>query len=121
MRISYATFLGVRYPMVFNLVAAEQIEERFGGLDGLQAALTTRRFGDMAKAVDGAFGILMDAGREYCQAAGIDCPPPLPCRPSAIIDLTDPEELKMIFAAISGDAKRAVEVSGKNGEATPGA
>lgn len=121
MRISYATFLGTQYPMVFNLVAAERIEEQFGGLEGLQAALGTKRFGDMAKAVDGAFGILMDAGREYCQAAGIDCPPPLPCRPSAIIDLTDPEELKLIFAAIAGDSRREVEVAGKNGEATPGA
>lgn len=119
MRISYATFAGVQYPMVFNLVAAEAIEDRFGGLDGLQAALSTKRFGDMAKAVDGAFGILMDAGRDYCQAMGIDCPPPLPCRPSTYIDLTRPEELKAIFSAIAGDTKREVEVASKNGEATP--
>lgn len=120
MKITYATFLGREYPMVFSLSAAEQIEEKFGGLEGLQAALSTRSFADMARVVDDAFGILMDAGREYCRVAGLDCPEALPCRPSALIDMSDPEGLKLIFAAINGDSRREVEVREKNGEATQG-
>lgn len=119
MKVSHVTFLGTEYPMVFSLMAAEAIEEQFGGLDGLQAALTTRRFADMAKAVDGAFTILMDAGRLYCQAAGMACPEPLTVRPSALVDLTDPEALKDIFNVVRGDTAREVEVAEKNAAATP--
>lgn len=120
MKISYIELLGKKYPLVFSLAASEKISDAFGGFDKMQKSLTTTDTGKLAKTIDTMLSILMDAGQKYCKMAGIECPPPLDCRPADLIDISDPTAVSAIFTAISASNEREVEVVSKNAEAAPG-
>lgn len=110
MKISYIELAGARHPVCFSLSAIEEIEDRFGGLDEMRKELT----GGKVKAINAVLEIMMDAGRAYCKAMGMDLPDKLPCRPGDLIDVRDEAVVQQIFGAMSGDTGRTVEVRGKN-------
>lgn len=118
MKISYIELLGKQYPLCFSLSAAEKLSEQFGDLNKLQETLASGDTGEVAKAADVLLSVLMEAGRVYCTIAGIEQPEPLPCRPSDLIDVSDPTALTSIFLAISAGNEREVEAVSKNAEAT---
>lgn len=119
MKLSYIELAGKRYPMVFSLAATEAMEERFGSLEAMSEELHCGSVKRVAKAVDGVLTILMDAGRIYCEAVGMEIPPRLKCRPADLIDPTDPSTMSLIYGAMARDSSREVEVEGKNAETTP--
>lgn len=120
MKVSYIELLNKRYPLCFSLAASEKISDEFGGFEEMQQQLSGKDTGKLAKAIDKVLMILMDAGQTYCKMAGIECPPPLECRPADLIDISDPESIRAIFSAISTSNEREVEVASKNAEATMG-
>lgn len=97
-------------PVCFSLSAIEEIEEKFGGLDKMRDGLTKGK----VKTITTVLEIMLRAGENYCKGMGIDCPPPLKCRPSDLIDVRDKSVVEQIFAAISADSERDIELSGKN-------
>ena len=111
MRLTYIELLGNKYPMCFSLAATEKLTSEFGSLEEMQKALTSD---NPVKAVNIMLKILMDAGRKYCEVAGIEQPPSLPCDPADVIDVSDPSAVSVIFKAISSSSEREVEVAGKN-------
>ena len=119
MKITHLELAGRRYPMVFSLAATEAMEERFGSLEAMSEELHCDSVKRVAQAVDGVLTILMDAGRIYCEAVGMEVPPRLKCRPADLIDPTDPSTMAIIYSAMERDSRREVEVAGKNVEATP--
>lgn len=118
MKVSYIKLLGRDYPLCFSLTASQELSDAFGGLDKMTKELTGVDMGKMVKAVNTTLGVLMKAGRIYSEAIGQECPEPLPCQPCDVIDMTDPESIKAIFAAINGDTERTVEA--KNTKAAQG-
>ncbi len=118
MKVNYIKLLGRDYPLCFSLTASQELSDAFGGLDKMTKELTGKDMGKMVKAVNITLTALMKAGRIYCEAVGQECPEPLPCSPCDVIDMTDPESIKAIFAAINGDSERTVET--KNAKATRG-
>ena len=114
MRISYITLLGQKHPLCYSLSAYEQIGEVFGGTDAAQE----RIFAGDIKAICSLLRILMAAGRRYCAAVGEELPPEIKCDVADVIDVSDPESVISIFAAISAGEQREVDtVETKN--ATP--
>ena len=120
MKISYFEALGVKYPLCFSMAASGKLSDAFGGLDKMQEKLGSGDVAAMAKAIDTILNILMEAGRVYCKMAKIECPEPLGCNPSDIIDVSDPAALNAILAAMAAGNEREVEVSSKNVETTSG-
>lgn len=118
MKVSYITLLDREYPLCFSLTASQELSDAFGGLDKMTKDLTGKDMGKMVKAVNTTLGILMKAGRIYSEAIGREVPEALPCQPCDVIDMTDPESIKAIFAAINGDTERSVET--KNAKTTQG-
>lgn len=110
MKLSYVQLGGEKHPVCFSLSAIEAIEEEFGSLDTMRDELSKGSI----RAINTVLEIMIKAGRAYCVGMGIDCPPKLKCRPADLIDITDEEVVKDIFAAMSGDSERTVEVRSKN-------
>ena len=110
MKLSYVQLGGEKHPVCFSLSAIEAIEEEFGSLDEMREGLSKGSI----KAINSVLEIMLDAGRAYCVGMGMEVPTKLKCRPSDLIDVTDSEVVHEIFAAISGDSERAVEVRSKN-------
>lgn len=110
MRVSFVTLGGEKRPVCFSLSAIEDIEERFGSLDAMREALTAGK----VAAINAVLEIMLRAGRAYCEAMGENVPPPLKCRPGDLIDVTDTDIVHDIFAAMTSDSTRAVEVRSKN-------
>lgn len=120
MKISYFEALGVKYPLCFSMAASAKLADAFDGLDKMQETLTSKDVSTMAKALDTILNTLMEAGRIYCRMANIECPEPLGCNPSDIIDVSDPAAVSAIIAAMTAGTERDVEVSSKNAETTSG-
>ena len=111
MKLSYIQLgQGEKRPVCFSLSAIEDIEDAFGGLDAMQKALSEGK----VKAINKVLEIMLRAGEAYCRGMGIDCPPPLKCRPADLIDVTDNTVVTQIFEAITGDTERSIETQGKN-------
>jgi hypothetical protein len=115
MKISYINLLGKDYPLCFSLSATEKLTEEFGSMEQMQSAIKDSSVKSICTILD----VLLEAGQKYCKVAGIDCPPPLPCRAGDVIDLSDPEAVTAIFHAISAGNERTVEAVEKNAVATP--
>jgi len=115
MKISYINLLGKDYPLCFSLSATEKLTEEFGSLENMQSAMGE----NSVKAITKILDVLLEAGQKYCSVAGIECPPPLPCRAADVIDLSDPEAVTAIFRAMKAGNDREVEVAEKNAVATP--
>ena len=113
MKVSYIKLLDRDYPLCFSLTASQELAEAFGGLDKMSKELASSDMAKMCKAVNVTLNALMKAGRIYAGAIGRECPEPLPCEPCDVIDMTDPESIKAIFAAINGDTERSVETKKK--------
>lgn len=120
MKISYIELLGKRHPMCFSLTAAAEMDEAFGGLEGLAERLRSGGLTERAAAINKALEILMRAGRTYASVSGTELPDPIPCAPADLIDVTDGAAVQAIFSTISSNTEREVEVEAKNGEATQG-
>lgn len=110
MKVSYITIAGEKHPVCFSLSAIEDIEEEFGSLDAMQKALGA----GTVRAVNRVLEIMLKAGRAYCAGMGIECPPPLKCRPGDLIDVHDNAIIADIFSAMTDGSERAVETKGKN-------
>lgn len=115
MRINHIELLGEQYPMVFSSKAAERLADEFGSLDKMKEAITAD---NPFKAVNTIIKILVECGRKYCEVMKIDCPPPLPCDPGELIDVSDPNALSSIFSTIANGNEREVEAVEKNGATT---
>ena len=83
-------------------------------------ALTGTDMAGQVDALDDVLTTLMKAGHIYASACGEELPPPIPCKPSDLIDAADGTALKAVLETMHGDAKREVEAVTKNGEATQG-
>lgn len=110
MKLSYVQLGGEKHPVCFSLSAIEAIEDEFGSLDEMRDGLAK----GSVKAINSVLEIMLDAGRAYCNGMGMDCPPRLKCRPADLIDVSDTDVVKDIFAVMSGDSERSVEVRSKN-------
>lgn len=110
MKLSYVQLGGEKHPVCFSLSAIEDIEDEFGSLDQMREDLTNGKI----KAINTVLEIMLNAGRAYCVGMGMECPPRLKCRPADLIDVTDSDVVKDIFAVIGGDSERSVEVRSKN-------
>lgn len=111
MRVSYVLLAGEKRPVCFSLSAVEELEEKFGSLDKMREELVSGR----VAAINSVLEIMLRAGRNYCTAMGIECPAPLNCRPSDLIDVHDGSVVREIFAAMGADTERTVETKqGKN-------
>lgn len=110
MKLSYVQLGGEKHPVCFSLSAIEAIEDEFGSLDAMRENLASGSI----KAINSVLEIMLDAGRAYCIGMGMDCPPKLKCRPADLIDITDTDIVSDLFAVISGDTERTVEVRSKN-------
>lgn len=118
MKVTYIELLGQKHPMCFSLGASEQLDELFGGLENMDAELHSGNVARVARATNTVLEVLLKAGRIYVSATGEDLPPPLPCRPADLIDVTDKTYGSAIHNTISGDSAREVETVSKNAEAT---
>lgn len=112
MRINYIELLGEKYPMVFSNRAAEMLADAFGSLDKVKDAISAD---NPFKAINTILKILIECGMKYCEIMQIKCPPPLPCDPGDVIDVSDPDAVSSIFKTIANGAEREVEVVEKNG------
>ncbi len=101
---------GEKRPVCFSLSAIEELEEEFGSLDAMRQGLVE----GSVKAINRVLEIMLRAGNTYCAAMGMDCPPPLKCRPSDLLDSGDTAIVHDIFAVIRNDTERGVETKGKN-------
>lgn len=110
MKLSYVQLGGEKHPVCFSLSAIEAIEDEFGSLDKMRDSLTAGSI----RAINSVLEIMLDAGRAYCVGMGLDCPPKLKCRPADLIDISDTDIVHDLFAVISGDTERSVEVRSKN-------
>lgn len=110
MKLSYVQLGGEKHPVCFSLSAIEAIEDEFGSLADMQKSLS----GGSVKAINRVLEIMLNAGHAYCEGMGIEAPAKLKCKPADLIDVTDSDIVKEIFAVISGDSERAVEVRSKN-------
>lgn len=116
------TFLGKEHPLFFSLDASAKLEEHFGSIAAMGEVLDAGKPSVVAPAVDFVLGVLMEAGRIVYQAEGRELPDRLPCKPSDLIDVTDPAAFRAISQTLAADGKREVEAvpEGKNAETTPG-
>lgn len=110
MKLSYVQLGGEKHPVCFSLSAIEAIEEEFGSLDNMREGLV----GGKVKAINRVLEIMIDAGRAYCAAMDLKCPPKLKCRPGDLIDITDGDIVKDILGAMAADGERKIETKGKN-------
>ena len=120
MKIGYLELMGQRHPMCFSYAAAAELEEAFGSLEGMEAQVFDDKLSICVPATNKLLEVLMKAGRIYAKAMGEELPAPLPCRPVDLIPANDKKAISAVFATISGDAKREVEVKAKNAQATQG-
>lgn len=122
MKVTYIELAGEKHPLCFSLSAVEELSDKFGDLDKMAAAITDGKNSvKKLKAVDTVLRVLLDAGRRYCAAAGIEMPEkPLGCRPADVIDITDPSAVEAIFTTLKNDTERTLEAKPlKNAEPTP--
>ena len=111
MKLSYIQLGdGEKRPVCFSLSAIEDIQDAFGDLDGMRDGIKS----GSVKAINTVLEIIIRAGAAYCKGMGIDCPPPLKCRPADLIDATDSSIVSQIFDAMVNDAEREVETQRKN-------
>lgn len=118
MKIGYLELMGQKHPMCFSYSAAAELEEAFGSLEGVEAQVFDDKLTVCVPATNTLLEVLMKAGRIYAKAMGEELPAPLPCRPVDLIPANDKKAISAVFATISGDAKREVEVKAKNVPAT---
>lgn len=98
-------------PVCFSVSAIEEIQKEFGDLNNMGKGLTKQDLG----VIDRVLTILLNAGERYCKGMGIDCPPPLKCRPADLLDAHEAADIvHEIFKAIQNDSERSVEVVSKN-------
>lgn len=115
MRISYIELARERHPLCFSLSAIEEISSEWGDISGMSKAISDEsNLSAKLKAINKLLEILIAAGRRYGETVGMELPPKLKCRPGDLIDITDSDALGTIFAAITNDAERDVEIVSKN-------
>lgn len=114
MRVNYIELAGKKYPMCFSMSATEDICDAFGSTEAMFEAVGAADVKRRLQAFDTVLGILMRAGRKYCQLMGEEVPDELPCRPADVIDMSDPDAMTTLFSTISGDAETKVETVSKN-------
>ena len=111
MDVHYIKLAGTEYPACFSMAATEDIVAAFGGLTTMSDELARQDIGSVGKML----GILVNAGYEYCELAGISCPPRPKGRLTALLSIKETEAVvKQLFEIMSEDAGRTVEVRSKN-------
>lgn len=105
MKLHYITLKGEEHPLCYNLQAAAELIDEFGGLDAWQAALNGA---NNVMAIAKTLKILLNGGRAYCEEMGISMPQPVK-NAAAVIDISSPEAVKAIFGAIASDTDREVQ------------
>lgn len=120
MKLGYLELMGRKHPMCFSYAAAAELEEAFGSLEEMEAQVFDDKLSVCVPATNTLLEVLMKAGRIYAQAMGEELPPALPCRAVDLIPANDKNAIRAVFATITGDARREVEVKAKNAPATQG-
>lgn len=118
MILHYIELAGAQHPMCFSLDTSVAIETEFGSLEAMGELVTSQDLRTKIQAINSVLEILLASGRTYAVANGLDVPPPLTCRPVALIGVHDSGVVDCIFACILGDSERTVEASIKNAPAT---
>ena len=116
MKIYHIEMVGKKYPLVFSATASEKLKDYFGNMS--EDAVNSIGMKD----INALLGILMDAGRLYCKLTNVDCPDPLECQPTDVLDVAElTGVVKLIQDVITGGNEREVEVAdSKNMETTQG-
>lgn len=111
MDLHYFEIAGVKRPICFSMRAIKNIQDAFGGMEKMSEGVIDRDVGVVSKVME----ILLDAGQAYCEATGVECPPPLRCSPADLMDVRETQAaVEAIFEAIREDSDREVEVRSKN-------
>lgn len=111
---------GKEYPMCFSLRVVNACGERFGGLEGLDAALTGG--GDALSALNNCVWLLaemLDAGHKFSALSGVETEhPPTEADLLDLFGLDDLSVLRELLAeSMRADRARTVEAApGKNGD-----
>lgn len=111
---------GKEYPMCFSLRVVNACGEKFGGLEGLNAALTGG--GNALSALNNCVWLLaemLDAGHKYSALSGGETD--LPPTESDLLDLFGLDDLsvlrELLAESMQADQARTVEAApGKNGD-----
>ena len=109
MKLGYIKLGKEKYPVCFSLSAIEKICDEFGSLDAMKDKVVS---GDV-KANIRVIEIMLDAGRAYCTAMELDCPPPLKCYVGDLIGPGD-DIMDDVLDTMRSDSDREVETRGKN-------
>lgn len=120
MRVVHITLAGVKYPMCMSLSSVKRIEEEFGSLEKMMAALSdieTCGITPMIEAIETALGIFLDAGRIYCGINGETVPPLPDCPLSDLIGADDADLVESILEVVGTSSKREVEAAPPKKEA----
>lgn len=126
MRIGKLTISGVERPLCFSTRVVCDAQTRFGGLDGLMAAMGSDSLQTKLDAVTWTLARMLDAGARYVNLTQEGAAPPQPPTQEDLLDLYGPDDLVELVRAInttmSAGAEREVDLEPpKNAEATDGA
>lgn len=119
-KLQYFEICNRRYPVICSFAAIAALDERFGSMEAMNEAFMSKKPSSVVRAFDDAMEIFLAEGSIYAEAYGLEVPPPLPCKPSSLVHITENDKLfGFIQALMDGDTRREVETVSKNAEATP--
>ena len=119
-KLQYFEICNRRYPVICSFAAIAALDERFGSMEAMNEAFMSKKPSSVVRAFDDAMEIFLAEGRIYAEAYGLEVPPPLPCRPSSLVHITENDKLfGFIQSLMDSDIRREVETVSKNAEATP--
>lgn len=121
MRTSKITIDGKEYILCFSVRVILAFNDRYGGLEHVDAALSGGDMGENLKEAIWMISTMMDGGARYANLNGLYNPPPLTCED--LYDLCGIDDFKglrgKISETITEGRKVHVELEPpKNGEAT---
>ena len=122
MRVAEIEIDGKKYKTCFSARVMRACTERYGGVDGVENAISSN---NVVGALDEAIwmlSVLMDAGARYCAMNGIDHNPALTM--DELYDVVSTDDLAQLQAAVSSTIIAGKETTveaepPKNAKATP--
>lgn len=113
---------GKTYTMCFSLRVTRDISARFGGMEGMQSAVTSKNTAEALDAVIWMLAAMSRAGSLYDKRCGIETEEPL--TEDDLYDGTDPSDLQNLrskmFETITVGQTADIKVEpGKNAETSP--
>lgn len=114
---------GKEYTMCFSLRVTRDLAERFGSMEGMQAAVTSKNPAEALDAVVWMLAAMSRAGTLYDKRCGVETESPL--TEDDLFDGTDPSDLqnlraKMFETIVAGQTADIKVEPEKNAETSPG-